>query len=177
MWTSEKGITSLSLKHILFHHTLSINWTRQNATYHFLNRLILKGVENCHRVSITVVFSWTRSMTAGCASWSAQRCTSFVVWRNLPGGPTHSQVWYVSPVQVKCNDKKSLKVSKNCMAYSNLFFYFFDQVLLQDKQSCEINMVNCCDKGRNYIHSIFFLKILCKFTECCSQYDKILVAW
>ena len=35
----------------------------------------------------------------------------------------------------------------------NLFLY---QVLLQDKQSCETNMVKCCDKRRNYIHSICF---------------------
>ena len=29
---------------------------------------------------------------------------------------------------------------------------YFYQGLLQDKQSCVINMVKCCDKGRNYIH-------------------------
>ena len=41
----------------------------------------------------------------------------------------------------------------------NVFlFYFCDQALLQDKQSCRINMVTCCNKGRNYIHSFFLMK-------------------
>ena len=36
--------------------------------------------------------------------------------------------------------------------FINSYILFFDQVLLQDKQSCEINMVKCYDKGRNYLH-------------------------
>ena len=35
-----------------------------------------------------------------------------------------------------------------------IYLFIFDQGLLQDKQSCVINMVKCCDKGRNYIHQI-----------------------
>ena len=45
--------------------------------------------------------------------------------------------------------------------YIILFYFIFDQVLLQDKESCEINMVKCCDKGRNYIHS-------CKKKSCAN---------
>ena len=42
----------------------------------------------------------------------------------------------------------------------NFIYLFIYLVLLQDKQPCEINMVKCCDKGRNYILSFFFFNLV-----------------
>ena len=39
--------------------------------------------------------------------------------------------------------------------YYYLFFFWISFYSRINKQSCEINMVKCCDKGRNYIHSFF----------------------
>ena len=54
-----------------------MNWTMQNVTNHFLNRLMLKGVDYCRRVSITVMI-FINTVRNGTTSIKRSTCTSSV---------------------------------------------------------------------------------------------------